>query len=135
MLSQWLTCPRVVIAAASWAFFLGAAPQALSLPSDSVSQWSSSAQRQVQIQRIMEAFEHPQAQAQMRTLGWSPKDLEARLFKLDDSQLEAVAHKADAMRTTGVLGVIIALLVIAILVVILIWLLDKEVDVDVKDKD
>ena len=60
------------------------------------------------------------------------KELRGRVERMDDSQLTWAAARADQIKAAGILGVIIALLVIAILVVILVWLLDRRVDVRIK---
>jgi hypothetical protein len=66
--------------------------------------------------------------------GIGPEDLQTRLAQLDDSQLAFVADRAEMVNAAGDsgLGIVIGLLVIAILVIVLIKLMDKEIEI--KDK-
>ena len=126
-----------------WAFLLavcfvgsaGIRPQtAFALPSGSVAVFQPAAIREAQVEKVMSVLARPEARLQLRLAGISRKELRDRVAKMDDSQLEWAAQRADQVKAGGFLGIIIALLVIAILVVILLWLLNKDVDVDVHDK-
>lgn len=108
-------------------------PAAFALPSESVTTFQPAAERQAQMERVLSILSRPEARIQMRMAGIPEKELRGRIERMDDSQLTWAAARADQIKAAGILGVIIALLVIAILIVILIWLVDKDVDVHVKD--
>ena len=112
----------------------GIRPQsAFALPSESVTTFQPASERQAQMEKVLAILSRPDARIQMRLAGIPQKELRGRLERMDDSQLQWASERADQIKAAGILGVIIALLVIAILVVILIWLVDKDVDVHVKD--
>ena len=108
-------------------------PAAFALPSESVTTFQPAAERQAQMEKVLSILSRPEARIQMKLAGIPEKELRGRLEKMDDSHLTWAAARADQIQAAGVLGIIIALLVIAILIVILIWLVDKDVDVHVKD--
>ena len=109
-------------------------PAAFALPSESVTTFQPTAQRQAQIEKVLRILARPDARIQMRLAGIPEKELRGRIERMDDSQLTWASARADQIKAAGFLGVIIALLVIAILVVILLWLVNKDVDVHIKDK-
>ncbi len=112
----------------------GIRPQtAFALPSESVTTFQAAPERQAQMEKVLSMLSRPDAKLQMRLAGIPEKDLRRRIEQMDDSQLQWAAERSDQVKAAGFLGVIIALLVIAILVVILIWLVDKDVDVHIKD--
>ncbi len=108
-------------------------PAAFALPSESVTTFQPAAERQAQMEKVLSILSRPEARIQMKLAGIPEKELRGRLERMDDSHLTWAAARADQIQAAGVLGIIIALLVIAILIVILIWLVDKDVDVHVKD--
>jgi hypothetical protein len=64
----------------------------------------------------------------LKELGFTQEEIQLRLDQLSDQQLHQVALKVDELQVGGdALGVVVALLVIAILVVILIWLLQHKI--------
>ena len=109
-------------------------PAAYAMPSESVTMFQSAAARETQIEKVMHVLSRPDAQVQLRLAGIRKQDLRRRVERMEDSQLEWAAQRADQIQTAGFLGLIIALLVIAILIVLLLWMLNKDVDVDVHDK-
>ena len=119
---------------ALWAIFISVPPSdAVAMPSGSVADFSALSMRQVQIDKILAVLSQPQARAHLMLMGVNEKELEGKLSRLDDQQLALVASEADKVKTGGdALGVIVILLVIAILVVVLIKLQNKEIVI--KDK-
>lgn len=104
----------------------------MALPSGALSILSQ-AERQAQVDKILDALSGPQAKPHLVMIGMDLEELETKLAQLDDQQLMVVAEKADQVKAAGdATGLIIALLVIAILVVILLILLKK--DIQIKDK-
>lgn len=106
---------------------------AFALPSESVTTFQPASERQAQMEKVLSILSRPDARIQMRLAGIPQEELRGRLERMDDSQLKWASERAGQIKAAGILGVIIALLVIAILVVILVWLVDKDVDVHVKD--
>ena len=133
---QRLVDPKLAFCLAVWAGVLGVSPgRAMAFPSESASSFQADSVRAAQIESIMSVLSRPEAQIQLRAHGVNPAELRERLARLDDSQLSAVAQKAEMVKSAGILGLVIGLLVVLILIVVLILLLDhKSIDVDVKEK-
>lgn len=81
------------------------------------------------LQKIQRVLETKVIQQRLEDLGVTKDEANARLSNLTDAQLHQAATQIDALIPGGELGILIALLVIAILVVILILLLGKRVTV------
>lgn len=111
----------------------GIRPEAASaLPSESMSVFQPAAVREAQVEKVMGLLSRPDAKLQLHLAGISRQELRERLDKMDDSQLEWAAQRADQVKAGGVWGIVVAVLVIAILVVVLIWLVDAaDTDVDI----
>ncbi len=127
--------PKLAFCLAMWAGVLGVRPgQAMAIPSESATSFQSDSVRAAQIESIMSVLSRPEAQIHLRAHGVDPRNLRERLARLDDSQLAAVSEKAEMVRSAGILGLVIGLLVVLILIVVLILLMDdKDIDVDVKE--
>lgn len=123
-----LNC-KFVSLLALWAIFISVPPSdALAMPSASVADFSALSMRQVQIDKILAVLSQPQARAHLVLMGLNEKELKGKLSRLDDQQLALVASEADKVKAGGdALGVIVILLVIAILVVVLMKLQNKEI--------
>lgn len=136
MRSQLILNRKLGLAMAAWALGMACSPGlSLAIPSDSVAPAMSQTDRQAQMDRVMQAFSKPQAQIQLRALGYRPDEMRERLVKLDDAQLSAVARRADAVAPAGhaALGIGIGLVVLLILIILLVNLLDDddiEIDAD-----
>jgi hypothetical protein len=65
----------------------------------------------------------------LKELGFTPDEIQSRLNQLSDPQVHQLAMQIDNLNVGGndALGILVALLVIAILVVILIWLLGHRI--------
>lgn len=104
-------------------FVIGIVPRAEAafLPSESLA--SSPADRTHDMGRLQAVLESKMVQQRLKDLGYSVDEITARMAELSDEQLHSLASKLDELKTGGDgLGVVIALLVIAILVVLLIQL-------------
>lgn len=110
---------------------------AVAMPSESVGVATSAPSvREAQVERIMQALTAPRARVHLLAAGITPGELRLQLARLDDDELASVAERTEVIAAGGIVELVIGLLVVAILVVILIYLLsDKEIKVDVKDKD
>ncbi len=91
----------------------------------------SDASRADDLQRVQRVLENKLIQQRLADYGLTPEEINARLTRLSDAQLHSMAAQIDALMPGGDagLGIIIALLVIAILAVILIYLLGHRVEV------
>lgn len=81
------------------------------------------------IQSIQRVLENKLVQQRLEDFGLTPEEVNAKLSGLSDAQLHQMASQLDALMPGGELGLIIALLVIAILVVIFIYLLDHRIEI------
>lgn len=136
MRSHKLLDRRLAGAMAAWALVLGACPTgAWAFPSASSPVFQGTGEREAMVESILSVLSRPQAQIHLRMAGIRPSELKDQLLQLDDAQLADVAARAETIKAGGdALGIVIVLLVIAILFVILIYLLDKDVEI-VDDKD
>ncbi len=81
-------------------------------------------------QTIQRVLENKIVQQRLEDYGLTPDEINVRLARLSDAQVHQMASKIDALTPGGDgLGIIIALLVIAILVVIFIYLLDHRIEI------
>ena len=89
----------------------------------------SPAERSADLQKVRKFLEMKMVGERLRELGFAPGEVQTRLDSLDDSQLHQLALRLDDLTVAGDegLGIIIALLVIAIIVVIVIQLTGHKV--------
>ena len=84
--------------------------------------------RTADLQKVQTVLETRVIQQRLEDFGLTPEEIQARLSRLSDAQLHAMATNLDALMPGGNgLGIVIALLVIAILAVILIYLLGHRI--------
>jgi hypothetical protein len=84
--------------------------------------------RMEDLQRIQRFLEAKVVQQRLSDFGLTSEEIASRLSQLSDAQLHHVATEIDSLIPGGDgLGILIALLVIAILVVILIYLLGHKI--------
>jgi hypothetical protein len=89
---------------------------------------SSDAHRIADLQKIQALLESKVVRQRLEDFGVSPEEINAKLAGLSDDQLHQFATQIDAIIPAGDgLGIVIALLVIAILVVILVYLLNHRI--------
>ena len=83
------------------------------------------------LQRIQRVLENKIVQQRLADYGLTPEEIQDRLTRLSDSQLHQLAAQIDALMPggDGGLGIVIALLVIAILVVILVYILNHRIEI------
>ena len=89
----------------------------------------SPAERSSDLQKVQKFLEMKMVRERLKEYGLTQDEITARLGELSDQQIHQLALKVDDLRVAadGGLGIIVALLVIAILVVILIMLLGHSV--------
>lgn len=97
---------------------------------------SSDSQRIADLQKIQSILESKVVRQRLADFGLTPEEIDTRLSQLSDGQLHQLAMHVDAIIPAGDgLGIVIALLVIAILAVILIYLLDHRIIVTKNGSD
>jgi hypothetical protein len=85
-------------------------------------------ERALDLGKVQKVLETRMVRERLGELGFTPDEVRARLGRLSDRQLHELAMGLDELRPGGdALGVVVALLVIAILVVILLQLTDHRV--------
>ena len=84
--------------------------------------------RAADLQNIQTVLEMKMISERLRSLGFTSEEIQKRLSQLSDQQLSQFAQQLDDLKVGGDgLGIIVALLVIAILVVILLYLTGHRV--------
>src|SRR5262249_4729571 len=115
-------------------FVLAAVPpsdvHAMFLPSGvSLAEKDSSVHRKQDTDKLQKILESRLVSQRLADLGFSQKDISSRLDRLSDEQVHYFASHLESVQTGGDagLGIIIALLVIAILVVVLLQLTGHKI--------
>ena len=84
--------------------------------------------RAADLQKIQTVLEMKMISERLKSLGFTSEEIQKRLSQLSDQQLSQFAQQLDDLKVGGDgLGIIVALLVIAILVVILLYLTGHRV--------
>lgn len=118
---------------AVWVFLLGimtSEGSALLIPSVSGSGGQVSlAQREREVRQIQVLLESRLIAQRLSDLGFTPREVQERLVDLTDAQIHQIAQHLEALQPGGdsALGIIIALLVIAILVFIILQITGHKV--------
>ena len=99
--------------------------EAAFIPSD---ESSSSMMRQQDMATVQKALEHKLVKQRLSDLGYTEEEIAARLNQLSDQELHSFASQLDSLNPGGDgLGIIIAILVIALLVILILKLWDKRI--------
>jgi hypothetical protein len=109
-------------------FIIGIAPRvdAGFAPSDVIA--LSQVDRAADINKIQKVLETKMVRQRLEKLGYAQEEINSRLAQLSDQQIHNLALQIDDIKVGGDgLGIVIALLVIAILVVLLIQLTGHRV--------
>ena len=103
----------------------------LAPPSATASELGTGLDRAADLQKVQSVLETKVVSQRLADYGLNQEEISARVNQLSDAQLHQMASQIDAMIPAGDggLGIVIALLVIAILAVILIYLLDHKITV------
>jgi hypothetical protein len=126
---KMLRNPALALAIAGWFFLFNSAPAVAGLVgSKPASEEVSKINREEDIRTIQRALESKIVQEKLKAYGLSKEEIEKKLSEMDDQQIHILAKASEKVLAGGDgLGTVIALLVIAILVVILLKLLNKEI--------
>ena len=121
---KWITWYLIVAM-----FAIGIAPRVNAGFSPSEVIGLSPAERSADLQKIQKLLEMKMVRERLKDYGLAREEIQSRLNQLSDQQIHQVALQLDELQVGGDsgLGIVIALLVIAILVIILIQLLGHRV--------
>ncbi|MDO9288412.1 MAG: PA2779 family protein [Thermodesulfovibrionales bacterium] len=109
-------------------FIIGITPKADAGLAPSALIAMSQTDRFADLEKIQKVIEMKMVSERLDKLGLAQDEIQARLGSLSDQQLHKLALQIDDIKVGGdVLGVIIALLVIAVLVVVLLQLTGQRV--------
>ena len=103
----------------------------LAPPAATASESGMGLNRAADLQKIQSVLEAKVVRQRLADYGLSPEEINVRLNQLSDAQLHRLATQIDSMVPAGDagLGIVIALLVIAILAVILVYLLGHRIQI------
>jgi hypothetical protein len=122
-LRKWITWYLVAAM-----FVIGITPRVYAGFSPSEFTSLAPAERSVELQKIQKFLEMKLVRERLKELGFTPDEIQSRLNHLSDPQVHQLALQVDKLKVGGDAGeVLIALLVIAILVLIIIWLTGHKV--------
>jgi hypothetical protein len=121
---KWITWYLVVAM-----FVIGITPRVFAGFSPSELIGLSPADRSSALQKIQKFLEMKMVGERLKDFGFTPDEIRSRLNQLSDPQVHQLAMQIDNLKVGGndALGILVALLVIAILVVILVWLLGHRI--------
>lgn len=122
-LRKWITWYLVAAM-----FVIGITPRVYAGFSPSEFTSLAPAERSVELQKIQKFLEMKLVRERLKELGFTPDEIQSRLNQLSDPQVHQLALQVDNLKVGGDgLEVVIALLVIAILVLVIIWLTGHKV--------
>ncbi len=126
MKKPWMRCITWYLIMAM--FIIGITPRVYAGFSPSEVIGLSPVDRASDLQKIQKVIEMKMISERLRQLGLTADEIQTRLGLLSDQQVHHLALQLDELKVGGDgLGIVVALLVIAILVVILIYLLDHKI--------
>jgi len=110
-------------------FIIGITPRVYAGFSPSEAMDLSPINRASDLQKIQKVLEMKMISERLRQLGLTPDEIQDRLNQLSDNEIHQFALQLDDLKVGGDsgLGIVIAILVIAILAVILIYLLGHRI--------
>lgn len=110
-------------------FIIGVAPrlEAAFVPSEAIK--LASVDRAQDLEKIQSVLEQKIIKQRLQDLGFTEEEIKSRLSELSDQQIHNLAMQIDQLRVgkDDALGVVIALLIIAILIVVLLQLMGHKV--------
>ncbi|MBI3378948.1 MAG: PA2779 family protein [Nitrospirae bacterium] len=110
-------------------FIIGIAPKADAGIAPSEIIVMSQVDRTADLGKIQNVLEMKMVRERLEKLGFAQDEIQTKLGSLSDQQMHNLALQIDEIKVGGDsgLGIVIALLVIAILFVLLLWLMDHKV--------
>lgn len=82
--------------------------------------------RDKNLRRVRRLLQEKEVRRQLAKIGMNREEIEKRLANAEDAEIEHLADRLDSMAAgRGALGVVVALLVIAALVLLIIWMSER----------
>ncbi len=120
--------PLLVLGVAGWFFVFNSAPALAGLVGSKPASESLAMNREEDIAKIQRVLESKQLQEKLRAYGLTKEEIERKLSELNDEQIHTLAKASDKVLAGGDgVGLAIGILIVAILLVILLKLLNKEI--------
>jgi len=120
--------PILAIGLAGWLLFLNSVPAVGGLvESKPATEEIKNINREEEIKKIQRALESKIVQEKLKAYGLSKEEVEKKLSEMDDQQIHMLAKASEKVLAGGDLGLVIGVLLVAILLVILLKLLNKEI--------
>ncbi len=120
--------PLLVLGVAGWFFAFNLAPALAGLVGSKPASESLAMNREEDIAKIQRVLESKQLQEKLRAYGFTKEEIERKLSELNDEQIHTLAKASDKVLAGGDgVGLAIGILIVAILLVILLKLLNKEI--------
>ncbi|MCS7307906.1 MAG: PA2779 family protein [Aquificaceae bacterium] len=125
---KFLTRRALVLSVALWFFAFNSAPAVAGLVGSKPPFEVSSTSREEDLSKIQRVLESKEVQEKLKAYGLTKEEVENKLSQLNDEQIHLLAKASDKVLAGGdVLGFTIGVLIVAILVVVLLRLLNKEI--------
>ncbi len=117
MIKKYVACYLIIAM-----FIIGITPRVEAAFSPSQPLAAAPGDRSIDIEKVRSVLETKMVEQRLKDLGYTPEEIKGKLSQLSDAELHSIAQKIDDLKVgqDSALGIIIALLVIAILVIILI---------------
>ncbi|MCS7171040.1 MAG: PA2779 family protein [Aquificaceae bacterium] len=119
--------PVLVLGVASWFFALNSTPALAGLVGSKPASEVVFSKREEELAKIQRALESKELQEKLKAYGLTKEEVEKRLSELSDEQVHLLAKASDKVLAGGDLGLVIGVLLVAILLVVLLKLLNKEI--------
>ncbi|MEN3028188.1 MAG: PA2779 family protein [Aquificaceae bacterium] len=120
--------PILAIGVAGWFFTFNSAPALAGLVGSKPASEILDSKREEELAKIQRALESKEVQEKLRAYGLTKEEVESRLSQLNDQQIHMLAKASDKVLAGGDgVALAIGVLLIAILLVVLLKLLNKEI--------
>ncbi len=119
--------PLLVLGVAGWFFPFSSAPAVAGLVSSKPAS-EEIIKREEDLAKVQRVLESKELQEKLKAYGLTKEEVEQKLSQLSDEQIHMLAKASDRVLAGGDgIGLAIGILVVAILLVILLKLLNKEI--------
>ncbi len=82
--------------------------------------------RDKNLRRVHRLLQEEQVRRQLARIGMEREEIEKRLEKMEDAEIEVLADRLDGMAAgRGAVGVVIGVLVVVALVLLIIWMAER----------
>ncbi|MFN3946815.1 MAG: PA2779 family protein [Aquificaceae bacterium] len=120
--------PILALGVAGWFLAFNSAPALAGLAESKPSSQEIAIKREEDIAKIQRALESKELQEKLKAYGLTKEEVESKLSQLSDEQIHMLAKASDKVLAGGDgVGLAIGILIVAILLVILLKLLNKEI--------